>query len=212
MQSWREKNQFPFALGAIDCTHIGIRKPSQFGDEYVNRKGFTSFNVQAICDADAVFLAVDCTWPGSVHDARVWSNSSIRTILESNDCGALIIGDEGYGISPWLMTPYKRPNGPHETNYNRIHTKERVVIERAFGQIKRKFPILSGRIRIKTERIPTVVIACFVLYNVSKYLSDGCPDRMEENVDTVDVDITQFGQGNPKQQGRNRRNHIANSL
>lgn len=30
---------------AFDCTHIKIRKLTNFGDEYINRKGFVSINV-----------------------------------------------------------------------------------------------------------------------------------------------------------------------
>ena len=41
---------FPCAIGCIDGTHIRITAPSQNEPDYVNRKGFHSINVQAICD------------------------------------------------------------------------------------------------------------------------------------------------------------------
>jgi nuclease HARBI1 len=44
---WRNTRGFPCTIGAIDCTHIRIEKSSSFADEYINRKGFPSINVQA---------------------------------------------------------------------------------------------------------------------------------------------------------------------
>ena len=43
---WRSKYSFPCAIGTLDCTQIPIKKPSSHGDEYVNRKGFSSLNVR----------------------------------------------------------------------------------------------------------------------------------------------------------------------
>jgi hypothetical protein len=37
---WQVLYKFPCAIGALDCTHIQIRKPSAHGDEYINRKVF----------------------------------------------------------------------------------------------------------------------------------------------------------------------------
>lgn len=72
---WQEKYKFPSAIGAINCTHIPILKPSVHGDEYVNRKKFTSINVQATCNSVEEFTSLNVSWPGSVHDARIWKNS-----------------------------------------------------------------------------------------------------------------------------------------
>ncbi|KAJ4433356.1 hypothetical protein ANN_15615 [Periplaneta americana] len=48
---WLQKFNFPSAIGVMDCTHVRIPKPTQHGDEYVNRKGFASINLQATCNA-----------------------------------------------------------------------------------------------------------------------------------------------------------------
>ncbi|CAH2011546.1 unnamed protein product [Acanthoscelides obtectus] len=65
------------AIGAIDCTHIPILNPFIHADEYVNRKNFASINVQATCNSNEEFTSVDVSWPGSVHDSRIWKNSDI---------------------------------------------------------------------------------------------------------------------------------------
>ncbi|CAH2016380.1 unnamed protein product [Acanthoscelides obtectus] len=47
---WQIMYTFPTAIGVIDYTHIGILKPNRHGDEYVNREGKHTLNVQATCD------------------------------------------------------------------------------------------------------------------------------------------------------------------
>nr|CAH7757204.1 unnamed protein product [Callosobruchus chinensis] len=69
---WQRKYTFPCAVGAIDCTHIEIKKPPLHGDECINRKKSHSINVQATSNADEWFTSVDASWPGSVHDSRIW--------------------------------------------------------------------------------------------------------------------------------------------
>nr|CAH7750834.1 unnamed protein product [Callosobruchus chinensis] len=34
--------------------------------------GYHSINVQATCNADEWFTSVDASWPGSVHDSRIF--------------------------------------------------------------------------------------------------------------------------------------------
>ena len=69
---------FPGVLGAIDCSHIRIQAPkSQNKQAYICRKGYTSMNVQAVADANYMFLNIVAKWPGSVHDSRVFRNSGL---------------------------------------------------------------------------------------------------------------------------------------
>ncbi|KAI4465063.1 hypothetical protein MML48_3g00003819 [Holotrichia oblita] len=162
----------PDAIGAVDCTHIKIRKPVLHGEEYFNRKGFCSINVQATCNYNECFTSVDVSWPGSVHDSRVWRNSDVFQITKSNINYAYLLGDEGYCIAPWLMTPYKNPNIITEKLYNRIHTTDRIIIERCFGQLKSRFPMLANTIGLKLNCIPVYITSCFILHNVAKNVHD----------------------------------------
>nr|CAI5850816.1 unnamed protein product [Callosobruchus analis] len=56
---WQQVYTFPSAIGVLDCTHGRISKPAQFGDEYKNRKGFASINVQATCNAAEKLTSLD---------------------------------------------------------------------------------------------------------------------------------------------------------
>ena len=64
---------------AIDDTHIPIGTPHGSQIDHVNRKGYNSIIIQAVADVNHLFrdIHVFIGWPGSVHSAGVFSNSSI---------------------------------------------------------------------------------------------------------------------------------------
>ncbi|CAH2012763.1 unnamed protein product [Acanthoscelides obtectus] len=123
---WQSMYKFPATIGVIDCTYIEILKPNRHGDEYIDRK--------------EMFTSVDVSWPGSVHDSRTWRNSQTRSQL-INKANVELLGADGYGIEPCLMTPVRNPTPGAEINYNKLLKQERVIIERCFGQLKRRFPM-----------------------------------------------------------------------
>ena len=48
--------RFPGVIGAIDCTHIAIQSPGgDNAEQFRNRKGYFSINVQAVCGPDLRF-------------------------------------------------------------------------------------------------------------------------------------------------------------
>lgn len=166
-ETWLDKYNFPTAVGVLDCTHVRIPKPQHHGDEYINRKGWPSINVQATCDARYMFTSVDIRWPGSVHDARIWRNCEVRQIMARTK-DTVLIADQGYGIEPWLMTPFRNPQTDRERKFNKLLAKERVIIEQCFGQLKRRFPILGYVCRIKLENVPNMILACVILHNIAR--------------------------------------------
>jgi hypothetical protein len=211
-QLWQRKYKFPTAIGIIDCTHIGILKPNHHGDEYINRKGKPTLNVQATCDANETFTSVDVSWPGSVHDSRIWKNSQVRLLMQSKE-NAVLIGDQGYGLEPCLMTPFKNPTPGAEHKFNVLLKKERVTIERCFGQLKRRFPILQYVCRVKLENVPKVIVTCIVLHNIAKHLGDpDFEDDCDVPQDDDDDDDHRLRHGNEEHALRQRGLEIRRNL
>jgi len=169
---WMTKFRMPCVIGAIDCTHVRISKPKENGDEYINRKGYPSFNVQATCNANEEFTSVDANWPGSVHDSRIFKNSTVGNFLKNRTQSTVLIGDSGYGIAPWIITPFENPTTDAQINFNAVYAKERVIIERCFGQLKRRFPILHYKVRVALPKISGIIVCCCILHNIGKYLKD----------------------------------------
>ncbi|XP_047740639.1 putative nuclease HARBI1 [Hyalella azteca] len=116
---------FPRVIGAIDCSHIPIKAPTEDEEIYVNRKKFHSINIQVVCDAQRVIINHDVKYPGSTHDAYIWNR---------RDCG--------YPLEPSLMTPFANPALPAEEEFNRCHTRARTIVEQTFVVLKSRFRCL----------------------------------------------------------------------
>ena len=61
---------FPNCAGAVDGTHTPIIAPKSAHGDYVNRKGWYSFILQAVFDHNYIITDMNVGWPGRVHDAR----------------------------------------------------------------------------------------------------------------------------------------------
>ncbi|CAH1969283.1 unnamed protein product [Acanthoscelides obtectus] len=79
--------------------------------------------------------------------------------------------------------PFRNPTPGAEINYNKLLKQERVIIERCFGQLKRRFHILQYVCRVKLENVPKIIIACIVLHNVAKSLGDSDLELVEQDPD-----------------------------
>lgn len=112
---------FPGVVGVIDGTHVRIIALSEDESVFVNRKRFHSINVQLVFNADYKILGIVAKWPGSTHDARIFSESGLRQLFEGNyvPANCHLLGDSGYPCKPWLLTPYLHPDQGPQLNYNR---------------------------------------------------------------------------------------------
>ncbi|XP_064649982.1 putative nuclease HARBI1 [Lineus longissimus] len=174
--------EFPLVVGCVDGTHIPIQAPNLENREiYRCRKSFMSLNVQGISDANLKFINIVVRWPGSTHDARIFDNSLICTRFENNELTGLLLGDPGYPCRPFLMTPFRNPNGPAENSFNRAQRRTRSLVERMFGVWKRRFPCLKFGIRCKLTTTMAVIVATAVLHNIATDLrEDDFPDENNE--------------------------------
>lgn len=134
---------------------------------YVNRKNQHSLNVQAISTADRRFINVVIKSPGSAHDAKVFRESNIGIELATGTKKGVLLGDSGYGLTPFLLTPYDNPATAAERRFNAAHKKTRVRVEQALGVLKRRFACLHFGIRMSPSRCCAVIAACFVLHNIA---------------------------------------------
>ncbi|XP_018578346.1 putative nuclease HARBI1 [Anoplophora glabripennis] len=161
---------FPRVVGIVDGTHIRIQSPGGDNAElFRNRKGYFSINTQVTCDFNLKIIDIVARWPGSAHDATIFQHSSLKIHMEQNRFNnGILLGDSGYGLKNYLLTPLLHPNIPAEQCYNEVHIRTRNTIERVIGIWKRRFPVLSIGLRLKIETIQDIIVATAVLHNIAR--------------------------------------------
>lgn len=217
MASFERHSAFPGVLGAIDGTHIEIRKPrDDVHQAYINRKGYSSIQLQAVCTHELIFTSVYAGHAGSVHDARVFRLSPVAQYLANPDVyfpnDTHLVGDAAYGVQPQIMVPFKddRHLTARQKNFNFCLSSSRISIERAFGLWKGRWrSVLDCLPMVKIEKIPEYLVATMVLHNICIMRNDMVeydPVPLEGN-----PAIRVAGQAE-RAQGRAKRLRIMNNL
>ncbi|VEN62479.1 unnamed protein product [Callosobruchus maculatus] len=191
--------RFPRIIGMVDGTHIRIQSPGNENAEvYRNRKSYFSMNVQVVGSADLKFLDVVARWPGSAHDATIFANSTLRARFENHEFpNCLLIGDSGYPLRNYFMTPLVNPATQAERLYNESLIRTRNGIERMIGLWKRRFPVIAYGIRLKMDTVKTVIVATTVLHNIARCMNEPEPpipedidaDQLNYLIETANINL-----------------------
>lgn len=94
-----------------------------------------------------------------------------------------LLGDSGYAVTPWMLTPFQNPATNIEKYFNKMHARECVIMERCFGQLKRRFPIVNYTVRPKTDKISRYIMCGFISHNCAKFLNN-----LNEQFEDIDVE------------------------
>ncbi|XP_059658413.1 protein ALP1-like [Cornus florida] len=145
-----EEEEMGNCIGAIDGTHIHANVPASSQIPYRGRKSDTTQNLMAICSFDMKFTYVVA--------------------------GKYYLMDSGYTNMRYFLAPYRgkryhlqeyrgrRIRGPHEL-FNYRHSSLINVIERCFGILKIRWPILKLMPPYKLSVQALIIIACCTLHN-----------------------------------------------
>ncbi|KAF3792583.1 hypothetical protein EJ110_NYTH11080 [Nymphaea thermarum] len=126
------------------------------------------------------FHYVFAGWEGCARDSRVLYNV-LDTKIDLFDIptGKYYLGDGGYPNIRGLLTPYRghryhlsefnAPGARRVTSveelYNHTHSSLRTTVERAFGLLKGRFPILKAKVSYPYRMQVVIVLATCVLHN-----------------------------------------------
>lgn len=194
-------HEMPHCIGYLDGTEIKLaERPCCDPDSYYSRKQDFSIKMQAVCDSRLKIRHILVGYPGSVHDSRIFMNSSLFLNPSAHFHGEeWLAADSAYKLSTTIITPFRRnsPEPEHVRNsFNKLFSKYRVRIEHCFGILKERFGSLKElRMRLINAESSTYacqwVTVCSILHNFVIDNSGEDPDfvyTLFENENETDAD------------------------
>lgn len=77
--------------------HFYLILGGEVAENFRNRKGYFSINVQTVSDANMRILDIVARWPGSTHDQTIFNNCTLKHRLEIGQFrNGILLGDGGY--------------------------------------------------------------------------------------------------------------------
>ncbi|XP_059389526.1 putative nuclease HARBI1 [Carassius carassius] len=161
-QQFYDLDNIPRVIGIIDGTLIPVLSP----------KG--------------MFTDIVAKWPGSTHDSFAWANSAICQVAEEGGFGdSWLLGDSGYPLRPYLLTPVQHPATIAEERFNQAHGRTRSIVERTIGLWKQRFRCISKSsvgLKLNPTKSCSVIVVTAILHNIAVRENVQLP---EEEVDAV---------------------------
>ncbi|XP_065892383.1 uncharacterized protein [Dysidea avara] len=202
---FKSKWGVPQCFGAVDGCHVPISVPCENHTEYYNRKGWYSMLIQGLADANYCFLDICVGWPGSVHDARVFSHSNLYSkitrgqllpdkpeLISGISVPLFMIGDSAYPLQSWLLKPFQHNSDltTQQRTFNYRISRARIVVENTFGRLKARWRRLMKRNDMFVHNIPQVIAAACVLHNICEQHNQHFNDAWLQAEDTHDQPAT----------------------
>ncbi|XP_044952066.1 disease resistance protein RGA2-like isoform X2 [Hordeum vulgare subsp. vulgare] len=162
--------------GVICTTHI------PFGPNCNHEKN-DCIQMQLVIDPDMRFKSIWLGLPSSMNQLSLLQDSTLfkecekggllngsklKVGLDGSEAGEYIIGDAGYPLLPWLLTPYKEDLSDFKAEFNRRHSAATTRTLKALTRLKDTWKYLLGEawwpadLKIQTK----IIYACCRLHNI----------------------------------------------
>jgi hypothetical protein len=227
--SERFKQEFfsPKVVGTVDGTHLGLAtKPSLYGEDYFTQKSKYAVVAMVVNDDKKRICYLNIGWPASVHDERVWSNTTIARKPDNYfSPGEYLLADSAFSNRHYLVPAYKKLGNQCELLKDQMVFSKALAAacvrsEHTIGIWKGRFPWLrsipmrisnkqSMRRLIRYVRATAILHNFFVEHNPpSNWIDpDDRDDQFLNNLNYLSGNMT-------RQQGElgNRRREVLNYL
>ena len=196
-------------VGACDGVVFQMQRPdpkevNNDVQSYFVRKGYYAFGMQAVCDSRCKFMFISAIRVSSTHDSSAFSGSELYQLLMEGNLPLMfhIVFDEAYQCSGQMLTPWKGTKlDSDKDSFNFWLSRQRQVIERAFGMLIQRWGVFWRPLRMKMKNIPLVIKVACKLHNL-------CVDHYESSRPSIDptyLETFYGGEGNTDYQPGDHR-------
>ncbi|KAI4979030.1 hypothetical protein ZWY2020_015783 [Hordeum vulgare] len=98
------------------------------------------------------------------------NGSKLKVALDGSEVGEYIIGDAGYPLLPWLLTPYKEELSDFKAEFNRRHSAATTRALKALSRLKDTWKYLQGEANLKNPS--RMIYTCCRLHNIVIEMED----------------------------------------
>jgi hypothetical protein len=185
------KRKFYKVYGLPNCCGVVHTARIKFASQNPDKEN-DGILMQTLIDPDMRMR--DC-WQGSfgnmnqssiLHDSSLFKSSESGTCLNSSklrlsdgsDVGEYVVGDAGYPLLPWLLTPYQLENdvplSDSKVEFNRRHNAAIAIAQKALARLKDTWKCLQGEgwhPNNQREMFWTIKTCC-LLHNLVIYMEE----------------------------------------
>uniref|UniRef100_A0A8R7RB47 DDE Tnp4 domain-containing protein n=1 Tax=Triticum urartu TaxID=4572 RepID=A0A8R7RB47_TRIUA len=184
----KTKRKFHKIHGLPNCCGVVYTSHIKFGSQNHENEENDSMLMQAMVDPDMRFTCIFLQSQGRMnqsimlHDYYLfeycekgaWLNGSKLKVSSGggSEVKEYIIGDAGYPLRPWLLTPYQLENGVSlsatKAEFNRRHSAATAVAERAIARLEDTWKCLQGEGWHPNNQLEAywTVDTCCILHNI----------------------------------------------
>lgn len=154
----------------------------------------------AIVDHRCRFTYLNVGAPGRSNDSQLYEDSNFKKFVQQNfnnrvkningvNVPVYLIGDSAFRLTPNMMKPYPfgtaRTEAQASFNYNL--SKNRRLVENAFGQVKARFRRTGKGLEVSLEHSRDVIETCCILHNFLNEQNDDINQKWLEELEKTNV-------------------------
>ncbi|XP_062201677.1 uncharacterized protein LOC133904231 [Phragmites australis] len=165
------RRSFPDMLGSVDCMHWRWKNcPTAWAGSYTGHVNAPTIILEAVASQDLWIWHAFFGMPGSLNDINVLHRSHLLDDLAA-----------GQAPKATFVKPIPSPVGRKRQHFVVQQAAARKDVERAFGVLQSRFPIVRGATRLwDEETLSAIMTACIIMHNM--IIED---EREDDDVDYV---------------------------
>ena len=174
--------------------HLGKPQRRMF---YSARKTAHTWNVFGVCNWSLEFIYILAGHPGREHDSTVFKHALSRYGFRV-PANSFYLSDSAYALSQMALKGYSgvryhvsffigNPPQNRRELFNMYHCSARNYIERLWGVLKKRFPILNDLPTFPLDKQIQIIYACATLHNFIKQT----PQNRDEQEDEYLAEVKQ---------------------